>query len=593
MLDRRAVALARHGQPFGSPYHGVVRANGASAIIDLPNGETMTWPTAIGTANPWRGAACYELTRPGMPSVATTPAEAAEGKEWRNRALITDGGYWGQPVAWPAGTALGDFLYIYIAPSGNRWRIDLLPLLLLPPVAGVWVGEPTISITARRWGTPVGQVRTRDVQLPSLAALGQDVPLSAELQAPPGFTVGDNINVQMIDQNADGSKLILRLTGGAQMQQGGGTVSRQTPVGYWLWETSADAEDELSYSLTELRTRADTLGTRANSETNTLNQVSGDSSPVLIGTSPGPTYNDCDYGGPAPDLPCCIAESTRKTYGPPATTYTPYQGDNITPPTGLWDGQRTVEIGNTGVIVAMFFDDAGAPADVRVDVSMTYDMSASFSWQFDQAWVDTVENTGEHEGTGDECKWWGVSSKIYGPGWADLSVYSESRVLTLRLAITIGATTYEYVGTSNESSTGHHYTLEGRVSPLHFETETSTSGSDFSAFVGDDEITHIDQITMDIADGTLGWSGWAPLGIGTYGINFGYYSNRAFGIFTAHAGSGGPEWVRYNEILSPAGSDGQVVTEVPGPGGSIPEHHACYNPITHEITRGPSIRSWA
>lgn len=92
---------------FGQPFHGLYRGG----VLTLPNSDTITpsAPLPVGSDG-------FMVKIPGRPAVTTSPADADEGMEWLNYAIVSGENhvFYGQ--------ALGLNAWIYIAEDESVWR---------------------------------------------------------------------------------------------------------------------------------------------------------------------------------------------------------------------------------------------------------------------------------------------------------------------------------------------------------------------------------------------------------------------------------------------------------------------------------------
>lgn len=102
----------------GNPWHGLVEAG---TLTTTEGAITRAWPNQADSGD------AFLLKVPGMPTPTTTPAQTAQGMEWRNSAIIS--GWWerqlyGQPI--PG----ANMAYLYSAGSGQTWLADLSEIIL-------------------------------------------------------------------------------------------------------------------------------------------------------------------------------------------------------------------------------------------------------------------------------------------------------------------------------------------------------------------------------------------------------------------------------------------------------------------------------
>jgi len=105
-------------QNLGLPFHGLIENDGVNNVLTLPNGETKNIPAFNSNPN-------LVLRSPTAPGARRTilqqQEDALNGREYRDYALVTQGG-------WIGGTALesnGNPARIYIDPAGTPWLIEL------------------------------------------------------------------------------------------------------------------------------------------------------------------------------------------------------------------------------------------------------------------------------------------------------------------------------------------------------------------------------------------------------------------------------------------------------------------------------------
>lgn len=137
-LDRNSPAsapLTKVGA-FGNPYHGTVQGG----TLTLPNAITKTWPQPDSTTPDIAGST-HLLMRPGQPevvrSIEQAAADTAAGLQWRNKAMLSGG------KLQLYGKNIGG--WIYIDPSGGRWRIEFVT-----PLESIVLGfAATLSLQMR------------------------------------------------------------------------------------------------------------------------------------------------------------------------------------------------------------------------------------------------------------------------------------------------------------------------------------------------------------------------------------------------------------------------------------------------------------
>lgn len=103
------------GAKRGYPWHGLWRQTPgvATGVITTPSGGDVTLPDMLTPSD----GDCFLVAVPGMPSVETTPAEAASGQTWLSYALLSG------KDSLLYGRNLGRERHIYVDDQGRSWRV--------------------------------------------------------------------------------------------------------------------------------------------------------------------------------------------------------------------------------------------------------------------------------------------------------------------------------------------------------------------------------------------------------------------------------------------------------------------------------------
>lgn len=344
LYDQPIDEMAEIGM-WGSPWHGRVQGG----LVYLPNGETRTWPQPDGTKDASNVSVYFDNAgftlkqqMPGAPAIVRTPAQAAQdallGMEWRQTAILQ--GIRQQVSTAPLemrlyGQAIDGFLYA--APDGSRWRIALGRNL-------TWSTSLTLTTSQRRFGE-FGKPLENYFQTIVLtaAAMGQSTPT----------ITGGGFGAQVMDILPDGSKAIIML-----YQQVG---SNKFSIGFLLLTMTGTPGVDFVSSVTVLHDRSATLGSMTinNAATSYERTIALESNNLPVDESSKTAYPTCGgYDEHVIELTIINRE--------------PLIGDG----NRYYLGSGTNSAALTGRIVAMWFDGAGTPQDVVLDMSksVTFDV---------------------------------------------------------------------------------------------------------------------------------------------------------------------------------------------------------------------------
>ena len=147
---------------WGTPWHGVYSAG----QVKLPNGTLRAYPsnTLLPSSLPSpRAGTAYLVKRPGWPDPERTESDAAadalSGRQWRGSAVLS-----GAPLRLagiPFATRGG---WVYFAPDGARWRVDIDQLSVVSGELRVQIAlrpfgriGPPVAAASRQLAIPVNQ----------------------------------------------------------------------------------------------------------------------------------------------------------------------------------------------------------------------------------------------------------------------------------------------------------------------------------------------------------------------------------------------------------------------------------------------------
>lgn len=214
---------------WGCPWHGLV-SNGQ---LPLPNGQTMPWPQP-GSGQPWERGSTALVRHPDAAPITRTPdeaaADAADGRQWRNQAMISGGTIYGRSLS-------GGWLYI--DPAGDVWWATTT-------LSADHVSGGTCDVRLRRFGVIGGapEEYTYEVTVPDMGQASPSIP-------------GDLV-MSLYHSAPTGAAAVFELA--VVFGQTGREWWSRRPVG-WIEITLAGPGSSCSPVVSVLRNRAQTLGT--------------------------------------------------------------------------------------------------------------------------------------------------------------------------------------------------------------------------------------------------------------------------------------------------------------------------------------------
>lgn len=300
---------------FGCPYHGMIKGG----EIHLPNDGRQATPQPVGMVDGDLAGSTYLQRMPWAPGGVDTEEDVLAGRHWADYAIL------GGCRQMLHGKALSG--WIYAAPDGKPWWVDISNLL------SVSVGN-SFSRTVRL--RPFGQVgrpgSTRSVSV-SLSSTGQSTPSLTGARS-----------LWLADITPDGSRAILEVVLITEHNPDPG-LGRIYPVGYWLLELTGSGSG-ISASLSVLRTRAEVLGTMSDS-------------------------------GPIPQVPFPYTTYGISISGSGGGVYTITWAGAEHNVAYREDGARHISV--TGRIVGMWFDSAGNPTEVTLNMTRSISVSSAYT----------------------------------------------------------------------------------------------------------------------------------------------------------------------------------------------------------------------
>lgn len=224
--------------PWGCPWHGLVeRLSSSSAHINLPNGQTKTWPVYALDGD----ATCDTvLVRvPGVPPVERTPeeqaADDAAGRQWWNQAIL------GGSAQRLHGRAING--WVYCDPAGRRWRVS--------KISGT-SGSYTVELQLFGELGRAAEIYSYPV---SVADMGQSTPSLNNLET---------LTLKLRDVCPDGSRALYAVRGTRPLtsapQWPPQTEARWIPALGWLEMSISGPGESATISLEVLVTRAQAVG---------------------------------------------------------------------------------------------------------------------------------------------------------------------------------------------------------------------------------------------------------------------------------------------------------------------------------------------
>ncbi len=323
---------------WGVPWHGRVR----SGQLTLPNGQAMPWPQPDGTSadilpddrskwSPDHAGFTHLQKMPGVPVVARTSeelaADQAAGRQWLDCAILAGASDTASSKSYLHGKQASG--WIYAAPDGSKWRIPGLGRYAWSSAFGV-----SMTLSPRRFGVLGGASVTHYSYLAlTNAQMGQSN-WDALKDSVPRYC-------QMQAITPAGDKAIFML-----YREG----EKELPHGFLLLTITGTPGVDMVMTLAPLRTAAQTAGTLSIDNAATTKSVYR-----RIGVTT--TYEDVD------GVYCEVKAYSGVTWGE-----------------SLPGGEFTVSAGTNrlelaGRVVAMWFDDDGAPQEVTLDISRASTMS--------------------------------------------------------------------------------------------------------------------------------------------------------------------------------------------------------------------------
>ena len=317
---------------WGCPWHGPVRGG----VLSLPNGATLPWAQHVPAAGYPPDTAGYTLrqrlpgVQPVQRSVEELAADQAAGRQWWHQAIVSGSGDGTASVGYLHGRNVGG--WIYAAPDGSRWLVKGLGRL-------PWqAGYLKVDLTLVRFGQfGAAPDATSSWKLIGNDAIGQ--PLNAG---------GDGCYARVEDITADGAQAIVML----YTENGG--VRRRDAHGFVLLALSGTPGVDFALQLAPLRSAAQTYGQVVIDNAMSVAYLSGDVSLAESVSDQTTPYPAC--GGYRERI---------ETPSWPATPVGAVELSKFTAASG------TNRLTLSGRIVAMWFDAAGVPTEVALDVTKT------------------------------------------------------------------------------------------------------------------------------------------------------------------------------------------------------------------------------
>lgn len=169
------------GQKTGHPWHGLYRQS--TGKITTPAGGDIDLPGAEPD-----GGDVLPLVVPGMPTVSTTPTEAAAGQTWMNTARICGR----NRVLY--GLALGEDSHIYIDAAKKAWLVRVV----------VSASRSLKVFEANVWIKPFGRIGT---ELEDWTVIE---PVVCSFETHPDYPfASDTVTPNILDINSAGSKVLV------------------------------------------------------------------------------------------------------------------------------------------------------------------------------------------------------------------------------------------------------------------------------------------------------------------------------------------------------------------------------------------------
>ena len=245
---------------WGHPWHGLVEAG----TLTLPNSITMDYAAPSGAGE----ADVLAFQPPGTPAVVRNPTQAAAdadaGRQWLDYALIS-GRYtrrlYGQAIG-------GNGSWLYAAPTGSRWLITLADVPGTHDLTAPW----DATLTCTRFGDVPGTPEEHTLTA-TLSDWQQDLPGHPDGDYALDF-YGDNSSAEvgLEDVNLAGSAAILSVGIDLSTPDWGGfnpvrNPLRRLPIGFIEITLTGTPGVDAAAALAVLFSRAETLGTATDSET--------------------------------------------------------------------------------------------------------------------------------------------------------------------------------------------------------------------------------------------------------------------------------------------------------------------------------------
>lgn len=343
--------MATPGVPaWGCPWHGLIE----DETLALPNGQTMHYRRPS-QGFQQSGNTLLQRMPWAVDPVPVSPEQAAydaeHGRQWKPWAILA-----GADMQLH-GQNLGG--WIYADPSGHPWLVGGSALFASLDNPALLEGD----IRFTRFGVLGGKFER--IELPISVPSGQGAPT---------LSLVGSINPELMDIVPDGSKAILMLN----TRSIGQVITTLMPLGlfplgFLLVEIAGTPGDDLSVSVSVLRTRAQTLGTGVDTG---YPSVVTENAYVLNPGSAAFVKETVEVVGGV--YPACTG------YRDVIGTYNPITTNMGAPPAGtpsgstkrvyVEDTERTSSI--TGRVLAMWFDEAHVPQPLTLD--MTTLMTATF-----------------------------------------------------------------------------------------------------------------------------------------------------------------------------------------------------------------------
>lgn len=242
---------------WGTPWHGVYSAG----QVKLPNGALRAYPsnTLLPSSLPSpRAGTAYLVKRPGWTAPARSESEAAadaiSGKQWRGSAVLSGAPLRLAGIPFPIQGG-----WVYFAPDGARWRVDIEQLsvtsgelraqLSLRPFGRV---GPPVAAVSRQLAIPISQGGgVFKGQLAYHVGVASDALSSTE----PGITA------ELFDIASSGSRAVIRLGMSRPRFFPDSAVSMPLAVGWAEVRLfGGDSSTPPAITLHELYTRQATFG---------------------------------------------------------------------------------------------------------------------------------------------------------------------------------------------------------------------------------------------------------------------------------------------------------------------------------------------